>query len=91
VIDARGNVSHTTKLFVPRIVETNVTLTSGETPYVRYGEWVVFGSFAATIIAVGIGFARRRRGSVDSSAVHDPSVTVPSGVADVDTRSAERV
>jgi apolipoprotein N-acyltransferase len=69
VIDAHGNVSHTTKLFQTAIVDTTVALTTGRTPYVRMGEWVPLGSVAALVIAGGIGFARRRRRSVDSNAV----------------------
>jgi apolipoprotein N-acyltransferase len=73
VIDAHGNVSHTTKLFVPSIVDARVALTSGTTPYVRIGEWVALGCTAALVIALAIGFARRRRRSVESSAVDDAS------------------
>jgi apolipoprotein N-acyltransferase len=91
VIDAHGNVSHRTKLFVPSIVDARVALTIGETPYVRIGEWVVLGSTAAVVIAVAIGFARRRRRSVDSPAVDDTSAAPPEPAARVNTPSAERV
>jgi apolipoprotein N-acyltransferase len=90
VIDAHGNVSHRTKLFEPSIVDTTVTLTTGRTPYVRFGEWVVLGSLAAVVVAVVIGFARRRRRFVGSNDVNDASPSespVPAGV----DRPTERV
>jgi apolipoprotein N-acyltransferase len=90
VIDAHGHVSHTTKLFEPSIVDTTVALTTGRTPYVRFGEWVVLGSLAALVIAVVIGFARRRRRFVGSNAVKDDAPPVPPVVAGVD-RPTERV
>jgi apolipoprotein N-acyltransferase len=90
VIDADGDVSHTTKLFEPNVVDTTITLTTGQTPYVRVGEWVALGSIAATLVALAIGFARRRRRSVDSSVVND-TVRVSSPEPSVDARSAEHV
>ncbi|MCU1430073.1 MAG: apolipoprotein N-acyltransferase [Actinomycetia bacterium] len=71
VIDAHGNVSHTTHLFQRTVVDTTVTLTTGTTLYVRMGEWVTLASLLALAIALGIGFARRRDGSVDSTDVID--------------------
>src|SRR4029078_12244450 len=40
VIDADGNVHDRTGLFDRALVETTIATTSGQTPYVRYGEWV---------------------------------------------------
>lgn len=91
VIDAHGNVSHTTKLFEPSIVDARVTLTSGETPYVRVGEWVPLGGVAAVALALAFGIARRRRRSVDSTAVDDSSRAPAEPVADDSTRPAQRV
>jgi apolipoprotein N-acyltransferase len=91
VIDAHGNVSHRTRLFVPSIVDTHVTLTSGETPYVRIGEWVPLGCVAALVVALAIGFARRRRRSVDSNAVDDTSPAPSEPDAPIRAPSAERV
>jgi apolipoprotein N-acyltransferase len=91
VIDARGNVSHRTKLFVPSIIDARVELTTGETPYVRVGEWVPLGCTAALVVALGIGFARRRRRSVDSNAVDDTSAAPSEPAAPISTPSAERV
>jgi apolipoprotein N-acyltransferase len=91
VIDAHGNVSHTTKLFVPSIVDARVALTTGETPYVRIGEWVPLACIAASAIALAIGFARRRRRSVDSTAVDDSSPVPSEPLADDRARPAQRV
>jgi apolipoprotein N-acyltransferase len=66
VIDAHGNVSHQTPLFKREIVDTTVELTTGTTLYVRFGDWAAYGSLIIVIVAVGIGFARRRGRSVDS-------------------------
>jgi apolipoprotein N-acyltransferase len=90
MIDAGGNVSHTTKLFEPTIVDTTVTLTTGRTPYVRVGEWAALASIATTLVAVGIGFARRRRRSVDSTAVND-TAPAPSPEPALGSRNTERV
>jgi apolipoprotein N-acyltransferase len=56
VIDADGSVRETTGLFERTIVDSTVATTAGETPYVRYGDWVVALSalalLGATIVAV---------------------------------------
>ena len=41
VIDPDGTVHDTTGLFEKAIVRTTVATTTGETPYVRFGEWIV--------------------------------------------------
>jgi apolipoprotein N-acyltransferase len=41
MIDADGNVRDTTRLFRRAVVSDTVTTTSGQTPYVRFGDWVV--------------------------------------------------
>ena len=62
VIDADGVVHQHTLLFRNTVIETTVATTTGETPYVRYGEWVIW---ACTVGAAGaLLFALRRgRGS----------------------------
>src|SRR6266478_1270232 len=69
VIDADGTVDDRTHLFDRTVVETTIAATGGETPYVRYGEWVTLASIAAAAIAVALGTVRtRRKTSLDSIA-----------------------
>ena len=69
VIDADGVVHDRTDLFDRTVVQTTVAATGGETPYVRYGEWVTLASVAAAAIAVALGTVRaRRKTSLDSTA-----------------------
>ena len=58
VIDADGNVRDTTKLFHQAVVSDTVTTTTGETPYVRFGEWVVVVS---AVLLLGAAIASRLR------------------------------
>ena len=44
VIDADGVVHRTTDLFRNTVVSGRVTTATGETPYVRWGDWVEWGS-----------------------------------------------
>ena len=64
VIDPDGSVHDTTDLFEKAIVTTTVRTTTGETPYVRFGEWVVLLSCLALIgaaVVVVLGRVRDRR------------------------------
>jgi apolipoprotein N-acyltransferase len=70
VIDAHGRVVERTRLFDRTRVTTRVTVTRGETPYVRFGEWAV----VACIIGVGLASVAAATGRktarlVDSEAV----------------------
>ncbi len=80
VIDADGNVHERTHLFDRTVVQTTVEATGGQTPYVRYGEWVTFASLAALAIAMAlatIGSVRHRRGpSLDSGSELEPAAVV---------------
>ena len=58
VIDADGDVRDTTKLFQQAIVSDTVTTATGETPYVRFGEWVVA---ASALLLLGAAVASRVR------------------------------
>jgi apolipoprotein N-acyltransferase len=58
-IDSDGGVHDTTELFVNEISIGEVTPTRGQTPYVRYGDWVLWGSGLA-LIGVAL-YARLRR------------------------------
>jgi apolipoprotein N-acyltransferase len=59
-IDANGDVHHRTSLFHNAVVSDTVTMTAGETPYVRFGDWVVAVSAAILLGAAVAGRLRRR-------------------------------
>jgi apolipoprotein N-acyltransferase len=59
VVDPNGHIHDTTELFVNEIVTAEVTTTRGQTPYVRYGDWVVWGSGLALVAAAAYGRGRR--------------------------------
>ena len=61
IIDANGNVHDRTKLFHNGVVESTVETTTGQTLYVRVGEWVLWVSLIIVAVAVIIGLVRRRR------------------------------
>jgi apolipoprotein N-acyltransferase len=58
VIDADGDILETSELFHNRVISTVVTTATGETPYVRFGDWVVWGSALALLVSAVVG--RRR-------------------------------
>jgi apolipoprotein N-acyltransferase len=60
VVDADGVVHGRTHLFERTVLETTVAATTGQTPYVRYGEWVIFGCLVAVAAAVAVALLRRR-------------------------------
>jgi apolipoprotein N-acyltransferase len=60
VIDANGDVRRTTQLFRNEIVRGTVTTVRGETPYVRFGEWVEWACLLGLAGAVALGVTRRR-------------------------------
>ena len=51
VIDPEGTVHDTTGLFERAIVRTTIATTTGETPYVRFGDWIVLLSVLALVAA----------------------------------------
>jgi apolipoprotein N-acyltransferase len=61
IIDANGVVHQHTALFQRTLVEATVTPTTGETPYVRYGEWAIWACALAAVAAVAVAFRRGRR------------------------------
>jgi len=63
VIDADGDILETTGLFDVAAVEGSVTTTTGDTPYVRFGDWVPALTLIVTLGAFGFGFVRARRRS----------------------------
>ena len=62
VIDASGRVVQTNPLFENAVVEGRITTMTGETPYVRFGDWMVWGSAILLVGAAATGVARRRLG-----------------------------
>ena len=63
-IDPTGDVSHTTELFENEVVTSDVVTTTGQTPYVRYGDWVVWGSAIALLAAAVYGRLRWSRATI---------------------------
>lgn len=60
VIDADGTVRDRSELFVNRITQGSIETTSGRTPYVRFGEWVLAGCLLGLLVAAVVS---QRRGS----------------------------
>jgi apolipoprotein N-acyltransferase len=60
-IDAQGRVTARTGLFERTVLQRTVTTTLGETWYVRFGDWIVFGSLLAVAAAGIVGVLRRRK------------------------------
>jgi len=76
IIDADGVVHHETRLFNNTVVETTVGATTGQTMYVRYGEWALLASIGGVVIAgIGALIRRRRVPSVDSRTDEVVSIT----------------
>jgi apolipoprotein N-acyltransferase len=79
IIDANGVVHQHTRLFDRTVLEATVTATTGETPYVRYGEWVIWLCGLGLLVAVAVAVRRGRRPvfidspppTGDSMSVHD--------------------
>ena len=70
IIDAHGNVTQRTPLFKRTILTATVTTTRGETPYVRFGEWVIIACMIGVALAsVAAARGPRRGGTVDSAPV----------------------
>lgn len=62
VIDADGAVEATTPQFETTVLSGTATTMTGETPYLRFGDWVILASLLTVLGAIGYGlFARRTR------------------------------
>jgi apolipoprotein N-acyltransferase len=61
VIDPDGTVHDRTNLFEKAIVRTTITTTKGETPYVRFGDWIVYASVVGVLAAVFVAIRRARQ------------------------------
>jgi apolipoprotein N-acyltransferase len=60
VIDANGDVHDTSELFVNKVTTGSVTTMTGETLFVRLGDWVLGLSGLALIVIAGISVWRAR-------------------------------
>jgi len=60
IIDPLGHIEKRTELFKPVIIEANIPLRAGETPYVKHGPLIVEISAAIVIAAAAFGLLRRR-------------------------------
>jgi apolipoprotein N-acyltransferase len=58
VIEPDGTVHDATKLFQPAIVTATIPTTTGETPYVRFGDWVVLDCALALMVVTVIAVRR---------------------------------
>jgi apolipoprotein N-acyltransferase len=58
VIDPDGSVHDTTKLFESAIVTASVRTTTGQTLYVRFGDWVVLLCAIAMVVVTVIAIRR---------------------------------
>lgn len=63
VIDADGDARDLTGLFETTITEGRVITRSGETPYVRFGDWVLAVCGLGMIVVAIVGAGRRARAS----------------------------
>jgi apolipoprotein N-acyltransferase len=61
VIDPGGRVHDATKLFDSAIVDTTVPTSSGDTLYVRFGDWVVLLCAAAMVVVTALAVWRPLR------------------------------
>jgi apolipoprotein N-acyltransferase len=59
VIDPDGGVHDRTGLFDATVVTATVPTSTGETLYVRFGDWVVLGSAVAMVVVAGLASRRR--------------------------------
>jgi apolipoprotein N-acyltransferase len=81
VIDPNGRVSHRTHLFENSVVQTTVAVTTGETPYVRYGEWVLLVAGVVVVFSFAAGLVRRRRRRFVDSQAPQETVSIESRIA----------
>jgi len=58
IIEPDGDVHDTTDLFVNEVVTAEITPTTGQTPYVRYGDWV---TWACGLTLIGVAILARLR------------------------------
>lgn len=66
IIDPDGSLHHETGLFESRIVTASVPTSTGETLYVRFGDWVVLLSAIAMLVVTVVAIRRPVRRPVTS-------------------------
>jgi apolipoprotein N-acyltransferase len=66
VVDADGDVHDTSELFVNKVTTGEIEATTGETLYVRLGNWMIVLSCAALVVLAAWS-VWRRRAAVDST------------------------
>jgi apolipoprotein N-acyltransferase len=70
LIDAHGRLDMRTRLFDRTTVTATITPTRGETPYVRFGEWVLVASIIGVALAAAAAATDRKAArAVDSDPV----------------------
>jgi apolipoprotein N-acyltransferase len=86
VIDADGDVLEMTRLFRNQVVTATVTTETGETPFVRFGEWAVWASGVGLVVTAAVARVRqaRRRRAATATAGPDaveafPRLAEPAG------------
>ena len=86
IVDANGAVHRQTKLFERTVLEATITATTGETPYVRYGEWTIWlcmiGVLGAVVLAIRRG---RRSGFIDSPPPTAETTSGPDRIAEYES------
>jgi apolipoprotein N-acyltransferase len=68
IIDPDGDIHHETPLFAARVVTASVPTSTGETLYVRFGDWVVLLSAIALLAVTVVAIRRPVRAPVSPSA-----------------------
>jgi len=71
VIDPMGRVRDTSELFVNKVTTGSIATTTGETPYVRLGDWVL-ALCSLALVAAAVLAVRRPRGSTRRLASDSP-------------------
>jgi len=61
IIDSRGRVLSKSGIYKPAVIEGAVWPEKEQTPYTRYGDWVVWLSMALILLIGASGFTRRRK------------------------------
>lgn len=81
VIDADGNVHDKSRLFVNKVTTGTIATTTGETPYVRFGDWVVTLSGIGLVVIAALAALRSRRRTAGAVQSGRPIAHVDSTIA----------